>query len=120
MTLRFTALASGSGGNACLVQTDGFGLLLDAGLGPKDLTGRLREAGHPLSSVQAMLLTHTHTDHWNDRLLAWLFRRELPLYCHPSHHAALGRYSQNFAKLLDAGLVRAFAAGEVLVLAPGL
>ena len=37
MSLRFTVLASGSGGNASLVETDGFGVLIDAGLGPRQL-----------------------------------------------------------------------------------
>ena len=32
MALRFTVLASGSGGNAVLVQDDQFGVLIDAGL----------------------------------------------------------------------------------------
>jgi phosphoribosyl 1,2-cyclic phosphodiesterase len=120
MTIRFTALASGSRGNASLVQADGFGLLLDAGLGPKDLGERLREAGHSLAGVGAVVLTHTHSDHWNDRILGWLARRQLPLYCHLSHHEVLGRYSGSFAKLLAAGLVRPYAAGEELRLPGGL
>lgn len=120
MTLRYTVLASGSRGNASLVQTDSFALLLDAGLPAKDLTNRLREAGHAPSCVQAMLLTHTHSDHWNDSILGWLRRRELPLYCHPSHHAVISRYSRHFEKLREAGLVRHYCPGEELVLSPGL
>src|SRR5262245_25334810 len=50
MALRFTVLASGSAGNASLVESDGFGLLLDAGLGPRQLAARLAAAG---SSWQA-------------------------------------------------------------------
>lgn len=120
MTLRFTVLASGSGGNASLVQTDSFGLLLDGGLGVKDLTARLRLAGHGIGCVHGMLLTHTHTDHWNDSLFSHLARRGLPLWCHPGHHAVLSRYSKGFAKLLDANLVRAFAAHEEFRPALGL
>lgn len=120
MTLRYTVLASGSGGNASLIQTNTFGVLLDAGLGAKDLTTRLREVGHPPGSVHAMLLTHTHTDHWNDRVFSWLAKRAVPLYCHPSHHVVLSRNSRAFAKLLAADLVRGFAANEEFLLAPGL
>ena len=57
---------------------------------------RLRDAGHSWASVNAMLLTHTHSDHWNDRTLAWLVRHRLPLYCHPGHHGVLRRYSPAF------------------------
>src|SRR5581483_8304701 len=118
MTLRYTVLASGSGGNASLIQSGGFGVLLDGGLGAKDLTARLAEAGHAADCVQAMLLTHTHTDHWNDTVFTWLSRRKVPLYCHPGHHATLARYARGFPKLLAAGLVRAYAAHEEFVPAP--
>jgi phosphoribosyl 1,2-cyclic phosphodiesterase len=120
MGLRFTTLASGSRGNACLIQTDSFGVLLDAGLGPRMLGDRLRAAGHSWSNVHAMLLTHTHSDHWNDRTLAWLLRRRVPLWCHPGHHDILTRYSTAFTALLASGLVHAFAPGEEWCLAPGL
>src|SRR5271170_4683913 len=120
MGLRFTNLASGSRGNANLIQANGFGVLLDAGLGPRQLNDRLRSAGHSWASVQAMLLTHTHSDHWNDRTLAWLLRRHIPLYCHLDHHGVLKRYSPAFPELQAAGLVRPFTAGEELCLGPGL
>ena len=48
MPLRFTVLASGSAGNASLLQIDGFGLLVDAGLGPRTLAGRLAAVADPL------------------------------------------------------------------------
>ncbi len=120
MGLRITMLASGSRGNASLIQAEGFGVLLDAGLGPRQLAERMRKAGHSPACVQAMLLTHTHSDHWNDRTLAWLLRRQLPLYCHPAHHGVLKRYSTAFPRLEAAGLVRAFTPGEEFRLAAGL
>jgi phosphoribosyl 1,2-cyclic phosphodiesterase/uncharacterized protein (DUF433 family) len=120
MALRFTVLASGSAGNASLVETDGFGVLLDAGLGPRQLADRMKAAGLSWASVQAALLTHTHSDHWNDRTLAHLQKRRLPLYCHPDHHHILTTYAPAFAALCQAGLVRPFAPGEDISLAPGL
>ena len=74
MALEFTVLASGSSGNASLVRTNGFGLLLDIGLGPRDLAGRLAAIGAAWRNVHAVLLTHTHSDHWNERTLAYLRR----------------------------------------------
>ena len=85
MGLRFTVLASGSGGNATLVECDGFGLLIDAGLGPRQLATRLTAAGASWSSVHALLLTHTHSDHWRERTLSWLARAGIPLFCHSQH-----------------------------------
>jgi phosphoribosyl 1,2-cyclic phosphodiesterase len=120
MALRFTVLASGSAGNACLVEADGFGVLLDAGLGPRQLAARLAAIGRSWSDVRAVLLTHTHSDHWKDRTLAHLSRRGTPLYCHPEHHLVLLTYSPGFAELRDAGLVRSFEPHDELELAPGL
>ena len=42
---RFTVLASGSSGNASLLEADGFGLLIDIGLGPRQLTARMAASG---------------------------------------------------------------------------
>src|SRR5438874_2475101 len=108
MPLRFTVLASGSGGNASLVESDGFGVLIDAGLGPRQLAARFGAAGLSWSAVQAVVLTHTHTDHWKDLSLAHLARLGVPLWCHLGHYRALSAYSSAFAQLLSSGLVRPF------------
>src|SRR5262249_11566027 len=116
MGLRFTVLASGSAGNASLLEADGFGLLLDAGLGPRTLAGRLASAGASWQAVHAVLLTHTHSDHWNDRTLAYLARHRIPVYCHADHHASLETYAPGFAALREAGLVQGYEANSDLAL----
>jgi phosphoribosyl 1,2-cyclic phosphodiesterase len=120
MALRFTVLASGSSGNASLVDAGGFGVLLDIGLGPRQLASRLAAVGASWRHVHAVLLTHTHSDHWNDRTLAHLLRLGIPLYCHADHHRALQTYGSAFAGLHAKDLVRAYVPGEELVLAPTL
>jgi phosphoribosyl 1,2-cyclic phosphodiesterase len=112
MGLRFTVLASGSGGNASLVESDGSGVLIDIGLGPRQLAGRLAKAGLDWSRVQAVLLTHTHSDHWKDATLATLCQRGIPLFCHADHHITLRTSSDAFLQIVEAGLVRPFRAGE--------
>ncbi len=120
MGVQFTVLASGSGGNASLLEVDGFGLLLDIGLGPRQLANRLAAVGSSWHEVHAVLLTHTHSDHWKDTTLRHLCRRRLPLYCHEEHQAALLTYGSAFTRLHAAHLVRSFEAGVELVLSPGL
>jgi phosphoribosyl 1,2-cyclic phosphodiesterase len=120
MPVQFTVLASGSGGNASLLEADGFGLLLDLGLGPRQLASRLAAVGSSWQGVRAVLLTHTHSDHWKDRTLAYLSRKQIPLYCHVSHHQTLLTYGEAFARLREQNLVRDFEAGEELVLSAGL
>jgi phosphoribosyl 1,2-cyclic phosphodiesterase len=120
MTLRFSVLASGSSGNVCLIETDGFGVLLDAGLGPRRLAARLAtlDAGWP--GIQAVLLTHTHRDHWNERTLAHLHKHRVPFYCHGDHHIVLRQASAAFGDLLRADLVRSYEHGQPLELSPAL
>jgi phosphoribosyl 1,2-cyclic phosphodiesterase len=120
MPLRFTVLASGSSGNASLVEADGFGVLLDAGLGPRLLAARLAAVDRGWAHIHAVLLTHTHGDHWNDRTLAHLHKLRVPFYCHADHHLTLRQASFAFGDLRDADLVRSYEMGERLVLSPAL
>ncbi len=116
MSMRFTVLASGSAGNASLLEAGAFGLLIDAGLGPRQLGQRLTAVGASWDRVQAVLLTHTHSDHWNDRTLAQFHRRGITYYCHADHHVALRSYAPAFAPLEAAGLVKCFEPGQPISL----
>src|SRR5207248_1909505 len=64
--MRVTSLASGSSGNALLVEA-GPGrrtrLLVDAGLSGNILIERLRKAGTHPAQLQGVLVTHEHSDH---------------------------------------------------------
>src|SRR5947209_1865236 len=99
MPLHFAVLASGSAGNASLLEADGCGVLIDAGLGPRQLATRFAAVGASWQRIRAVVLTHTHSDHWNDRTLATLQRYRIPLYCHAGHHATLASYAPSFAGL---------------------
>jgi len=118
--LRFTVLASGSSGNASLVQSAGFGVLIDVGLGPRQIGSRLAQVGLSWSDVQAVLLTHTHSDHWKETSLLHLHRYKVSLWCHAGHHTVLRTYSDGFLALHAAGLVRSFEPNEEFELAPHL
>jgi len=61
--LIFRPLASGSKGNSLYLETPEVKLLIDAGLSPKQLEARLNEIGVSLSEIQAILVTHDHSDH---------------------------------------------------------
>jgi phosphoribosyl 1,2-cyclic phosphodiesterase len=111
MSFKFTVLASGSAGNASLMEVDGFGLLLDAGVGPRILGQRLRKIGCSWEHIHAALLTHTHSDHWSDRILAHFARQKIPLYCHFSHRPDLSRSTSAFDDLDARSLIHAYEAG---------
>lgn len=63
MSLRFRVLGSGSSGNATLVETAGARILIDAGLGPRELAERLQSVGVDPGSLDAIYLSHEHSDH---------------------------------------------------------
>lgn len=117
MAVRFTALASGSSGNAALLEADGFGLLIDCGLRPEYLSERLTAIGRAWANVSAVLLTHTHTDHWNRHTLAHLRRLNLPLIAHPAHHAVLSG-TDEYDPLRRAGLTCEYKAGRSDAIGP--
>jgi phosphoribosyl 1,2-cyclic phosphodiesterase len=56
-------LASGSSGNAALLATENTRILVDAGLSMKELGKRLAAIGEELRRIDAILITHEHTDH---------------------------------------------------------
>jgi phosphoribosyl 1,2-cyclic phosphodiesterase len=70
--------------------------------------------------VQAVLLTHTHSDHWKETTLLHLHRYKIPLWCHDGHHTVLRTYSDGFLALHAAGLVRSFEPNEDFDLCPHL
>src|ERR1043165_8153375 len=57
------SLASGSSGNAMLVQAGETNILIDAGLPLRALTPLLARRGVRGSQLDGILLTHEHTDH---------------------------------------------------------
>lgn len=120
MTARFTVLASGSSGNATLLEVNGFGLLIDCGLHAKELTARLAAIGATWDRVHAVVLSHTHTDHWNGRSLAQLRSRRIPLYAHQAHLDYLDNASPSLAPLHRAKLTHTYTGDSILDLAPGL
>lgn len=66
----FCPLASGSKGNAIYFGTNKTKILIDAGLSAKELTKRLAEIDISLSDIDAILVSHEHTDHIRGLLTA--------------------------------------------------
>jgi phosphoribosyl 1,2-cyclic phosphodiesterase len=61
--MRLIPLASGSRGNATLVELGETRLLLDAGVSARQLTNRLQAVDVDPRSVRCMLVSHEHQDH---------------------------------------------------------
>ncbi len=58
--MKITNLASGSKGNATLIESQTKNILIDIGLPLSNLEKRL---GRPFPKIDILIITHTHTDH---------------------------------------------------------
>jgi phosphoribosyl 1,2-cyclic phosphodiesterase len=119
MSVQFTVLGSGSSGNASLLNVDGFGILLDLGLGPRQIAARLKQAASSWETVRVVMLTHTHADHWNEKTFAYLSQQSIRLYCHADHLRALRQVSPSFGTLRASRMVRTYD-GDALLLDYGI
>ena len=61
--MQVSVLASGSKGNAIFIEMDGTRLLVDAGVGVRRVARALGELSVPLESLDAIFITHEHSDH---------------------------------------------------------
>lgn len=61
--MEIIVLASGSKGNATYIQTKNNKILLDAGISYLQIKNRLLSKGILLDKLDAILITHEHTDH---------------------------------------------------------
>jgi phosphoribosyl 1,2-cyclic phosphodiesterase len=80
--MRVTALSSGSKGNSVLIEGASGSILVDAGLSARDLMARIAVVGADPSAIEAVLVTHEHTDHIRG-LDAFIKRLDIPLYATP-------------------------------------
>lgn len=61
--MRAWILGSGSKGNAVVIEADGTRVLIDAGFSPRMLQTRMRTVGIAPESIEALVITHEHSDH---------------------------------------------------------
>lgn len=61
--MRFTVLGSGSTGNAVVISSEKTNVLVDAGMSAREILRRLGEVGVAPDQLDAVLITHEHSDH---------------------------------------------------------
>jgi phosphoribosyl 1,2-cyclic phosphodiesterase len=79
MSVRVCVLGSGSKGNCTLLATETTRLLIDAGLSCRETYARLAAIGEPADGVDAVVISHEHTDHING-LRMLVLDGKLPIY----------------------------------------
>ena len=91
--LRFRNLGSGSSGNATVVEArsgaDCTRLLVDCGLGVRQLEQRLARCELAMADIDAIFITHEHADHIGCARSVAL-RGRIPIWMSPGTYAAIG------------------------------
>ncbi len=80
--MKICSLASGSAGNSLFIETIHTKILVDAGISKRQLAKRLSSIGVSLDDIDAVIVTHEHSDH-----AASLPTLEMPVYvAHTTTH----------------------------------
>lgn len=116
-----TVLASGSQGNSALIASSTTRVLVDAGLSCREITRRLRASGEDPSGLDAILITHEHSDHVAGlRVLADKY--QIPVFMTGATHQAWKREARDSKgqpccldslEVFEAG--RSFEVGDICI-----
>lgn len=79
--MEFCNLASGSRGNCSVISTKKVNIMIDNGLNLRTLTERARLANIDIGKIDAILITHEHSDHVKG-IEAFCKKYSVPVYCH--------------------------------------
>ncbi|NLX80229.1 MAG: MBL fold metallo-hydrolase [Proteiniphilum sp.] len=86
----FFSLGSGSSGNCYYLGNSKYGILIDAGIGPRIIKKRLAEHGVDMSTIWGVIITHDHYDHI--RSVGYLGEKQnIPVYATEAVHRAISR-----------------------------
>jgi phosphoribosyl 1,2-cyclic phosphodiesterase len=89
--VRFTVLASGSKGNSTVITGGRTRILVDAGLSCRELFRRMRLADEEPETLDAILITHEHSDHVNG-VAVTARKLGIPVYFTEGTHRAWMRW----------------------------
>lgn len=117
--MRFTMLASGSKGNCSIIDDGQNSFLIDGGISPRTLETHLKISGFTPKRLQGLILTHTHGDHWNPRLLAYCAEKKIPWYLHKTHARTIYDQQSEFKAFYESGLVHFYTANNSFETATG-
>lgn len=112
MGVSVSVLASGSRGNAAVVESSKARILVDAGISCRETFKRLKSAGLDPRSLNAILITHEHSDHVLG--LATLARKlNVPVFMTgATHHAWSRSLRDESGELPKLAKLEVFSAGR--------
>ncbi|MEW9699586.1 MBL fold metallo-hydrolase [Paenibacillus sp. SI8] len=116
MGLRFTVLSSGSTGNATVIDNGEVKLLVDVGFSAKKMEQLMKEREVAASSIDAILVTHEHSDHIKG-LGALARKHNLPIYANEKTWEELdrqiGEIAEGNKRVMETGSAEDFGTLKV-------
>ena len=93
--MEFTTIASGSSGNCIYIKGGNTTLLIDVGCAMKHVCASLHELGSSIEDIDAILVTHEHSDHIN-RVAQLSKKYHIPVYASELTWESLPFYDDYF------------------------
>ena len=108
MKIKVSVLASGSSGNSIFISGGKNRILIDAGLSGKEIERRLSKIGENADDLDAILVTHEHSDHIHG--IGVLSRRyDLPIYANEltwqGAEKRIGKIKENNCRVFSEGFM---------------
>ncbi len=111
--LSVCVLGSSSGGNSTVIWNDTTSVLIDCGHGPVYLTERLQELGLSLRELDAVFITHIHSDHVNETTVRNLHKLCIPVYCPAQIEIPLVKKYRSVDALRKENFLHTFTTPEI-------
>src|SRR6185503_1175810 len=110
--MRISILASGSGGNACVVESGRTRVLVDAGLSAREIERRMVARGIEPETIRGIFITHEHGDH-SSGALVFSARWQCPIFTTAGTADAIGLEGDLFSPFVRLDARREGRVGEL-------
>jgi phosphoribosyl 1,2-cyclic phosphodiesterase len=113
--MRFASIGSGSEGNGLVVEAGSTRIMIDCGFGVRDTASRLGRLGLAPDSLDAILVTHEHSDHVGG-VPAFAARHDIPVWLTFGTLTTVGERFANVPRVYGFDSHDRFVVGDIEVL----
>ncbi len=111
---KYCSLYSGSSGNSFFIQSDNTNILVDVGVSLKKLTSALSSFDIDLNNIDAILITHEHSDHTKG-LSSVLKKYNIPIYINKKTWESLDIIQDENENIVFFDILNEFKIGDFTI-----
>ena len=114
--LKYCSLYSGSSGNSFFIQSNNTNILIDVGVSLKKLTSALSNFNVDINDINAILITHEHSDHTKG-LSSIIKKYNIPVFINKQTWDALGDIKKDLpeSNIIFFDLLNEFIIGDFTI-----